>query len=340
MPAPPAAPGTERQPGSHAAVLPGLAFCAVGMAVSLVLGWLIPGVSPLLIAIVVGALIANVVRLPRVLAPGIAVATKRVLRVGIVLLGLSVSLQDIAGLGFGMIAVVVAVVGVGILTTVWIGGLMGVPRAQRLLIACGFSICGAAAVAAVEGVTDSEDEDVATAVGLVVLYGSLMIPGIPLLSGVLGLTEHQAGLWAGGSIHEVAQVVAAGGTIGSAALAPAVLVKLTRVVMLAPIMTIVGIRARRSGTAARNGKRPPIVPLFVVGFVLAVLVASSGVLPEPVMGALGTLETWCLSMAMFALGLGVKAKELVRVGFKPVLLGAISTVVVAATALGGMLVVT
>ena len=105
-------------------------------------------------------------------------------------------------------------------------------------------------------------------------------------------------------------------------------------------MTIVGIRARRSGTAARNGKRPPIVPLFVVGFVLAVLVASSGVLPEPVMGALGTLETWCLSMAMFALGLGVKAKELVRGGFKPVLLGAISTVVVAATALGGVLVVT
>ncbi len=307
---------------------------------ALLLGWVIPGVSPLLIAIVVGALIANVVRLPDVLAPGIAVAAKRVLRIGIVLLGLSVALQDIAGLGFGMIAVVVVVVGMGILTTVWIGALMGVPRAQRLLIACGFSICGAAAVAAVDGVTDSEDEDVATAVGLVVLYGSLMIPVIPLLSGVLGLTEHQAGLWAGGSIHEVAQVVAAGGAIGSAALASAVLVKLTRVVMLAPIMTIVGIRARRSGTAARNGKRPPIVPLFVVGFVLAVLVASSGVVPEPALGALGTLETWCLSMAMFALGLGVKAKELLRVGFKPVLLGAISTVVVAATALGGVLIVT
>lgn len=331
----PTATGRRRPP----AWLPGLLFCMGGMVVAVVAAAFLPTVSPLLVAIVLGAVVANVSPIPAALTPGIAIASKRVLRIGIVLLGLKISLQDIAGLGFGVIAVVVTVVTVGILATVWVGKMMGIPRSQRLLIGCGFSICGAAAVAAVDGVTDSKDEDVATAIALVVLFGTIMIPVVPLLTTTMGLTENQGGLWAGASIHEVAQVVAAGGAIGSGALATAVIVKLARVVMLAPVMTVVGLQARRAGTQAVNGKRPPLVPLFVVGFVAMVLVASTGLVPDAALGALESLQTWCLATAMFGLGLGVKVKDMIKVGFKPVLLGVISTVIVAVLALGGVLLV-
>lgn len=307
------------------------------MVVAVFVARFLPTVSPLLVAIIVGAVVANAITLPAVLAPGIAIASKRVLRIGIVLLGLQISLHDIAGLGFGMIAVVVAVVTVGILSTVWLGKLMGIPAAQRLLIGCGFSICGAAAVAAVDGVTDSDDEDVATTVGLVVLFGTLMIPAVPLASAALGLNQHQSGLWAGASIHEVAQVVAVGGSIGGGALAAAVIVKLARVVMLAPVMLVLSVQVRRRSPGAAHGTRPPLVPLFVVGFVAMVALASTGVLPAPVHNVLGTAQTWCLTAAMFALGLGVRVKQLVKVGLKPVGLGVLATLIVAGVALAGVL---
>lgn len=307
-----------------------------GMAVSMFIAQFIPMASSLLIAIILGAIVANTVTLPAVLAPGIAIMAKRVLRIGIVLLGLKVSLGDILGLGYGVIGVVVAVVTIGIFATLWIGKMMGIPPAQRLLIGCGFSICGAAAVAAVDGSTETKDEDVATAIGLVVLFGTLMIPLVPAMTTVLGLTEFQGGLWAGASIHEVAQVVAAGGIIGSGALTVAVIVKLARVLMLAPIMVVLGIQARRNAVDTGGAKRPPLVPLFVIGFIAMVVVTSTGVLPESVAGVLTWLQGACLAAAMFALGLGVKIKNLIQVGFKPVILGAITTVIVLLVGLVGM----
>ncbi|MUN64612.1 putative sulfate exporter family transporter [Kocuria sediminis] len=319
--------------------LPGLAFCTAGMTVATLVASVLPAVSPLMVAIVLGAVVANTLPVPAGLAPGIALAARRVLRIGIVLLGLQVGLQDILGLGLPMVLTVVATVGIGLLVTVWAGARLGVPPAQRLLIACGFSICGAAAVAAVDGVTDAEEEDVALAVGLVVLFGTLMIPLVPAASGLLGLTEHQAGLWAGAATHEVAQVVAIGGTLGSGALTVAVVAKLARVLMLAPVMTVLAWRTRRAAgaTDGHAGTLPPLVPLFVVGFVAMLLLASTGRVPAPVLEGARTLESMVLATAMFALGLGVRVRALLGVGVRPVVLGALSTVVVAGTALVGVL---
>lgn len=336
----PAEPSTSiiRKPLGMAWV-PGLVFCLVGMALASLATFVLPTVSTLLVAIVLGAVVANTVPVPTRLAPGIDLAAKRVLRVGIVLLGLQIGLQDILGLGVPMMLTVVATVGIGIPATVWVGGRLGVPPTQRLLIACGFSICGAAAVAAVDGVTDAEEEDVALSVGLVVLFGTLMIPLVPLLSGLLGLSEYQAGLWAGASTHEVAQVVAIGGTLGSGALAVAVVVKLARVLMLAPVMTVLAWQARRAAGSANGptGTLPPVVPLFVVGFVAMMLLASTGVLPAPALEGAKTLESMFLATAMFALGLGVRVRALLKVGARPVVLGAISTVIVAGVSLAGVL---
>lgn len=304
-------------------------FPGVGLALAVGIGAFLLNtvwapLSPLLLAIIVGVVLANVVTLPAVLAPGIAVAGRRLLRIGIVLLGLQLSLRDVAALGPGVVGIVVAVVLLGIGTTLLWGRLLGMPFLQTLLIACGFSICGAAAVAAVDGVVDAEEEDAATAIALVVLFGTVMIPVSPALGALLGFSEHARGIFAGASIHEVAQVVAAGGLIGSGALATAVLVKLARVLMLAPVMAGVSLWRRRAADGS-SGHRPPLVPLFVGGFVVAVLLRTTGTVPAGVLQGAKMTQTVLLAAAMFALGLGVRVAALRAVGPRPLLLGILST---------------
>lgn len=315
---------------------PGLLLCAAAVAVAMAAGAFLPGVSPLIIAIVLGITLTNVVRLPAAMAPGITFAAKKLLRLGIVFLGLQLVLSDIASLGAPMLVVIVCIVAGGIFGTLLMGRLLKMRRAQVLLIACGFSICGAAAVAGVEGVTDAEEEDVVTAVALVVIFGTLMIPAIPLAGNLLGMDPELNGMWAGGSIHEIAQVVAAGGIIGGGALGAAVVVKLARILLLAPVVAILSVRQRRSGNAKPGEKRPPIVPLFIVGFLAMVLLRSTIDLPDTLVQAGGLAQTALLSAAMFALGAGVKIRNLMGVGVRPFILAAASTALVSGIALAGI----
>lgn len=299
----------------------------------------LPAASPLIIAIVLGIAVTNTVRLPQSTAPGITLAAKKLLRLGIVFLGLQLVLSDIAALGVPMLLVIVCIVAGGIFGTLLLGRLLKMRPTQVLLIACGFSICGAAAVAGVEGVTDSEEEDVVTAVALVVIFGTLMIFGLPLAASLLGLSPEVSGMWAGGSIHEIAQVVAAGGVIGGGALTIAVVVKLARVLMLAPVAAVLSVRQRRSGRVEAGQKRPPIVPLFILGFLAMVLLRSFADLPGAVIAAGSFAQTALLSAAMFGLGCGVKIRSLMQVGARPFILAAASTVLVAGIALAGILLV-
>lgn len=321
-------------------VTPGITLSLLAAAFAMVVNSRFPTVSPLLIAMIIGAIVANSSVLSDRFRPGLQIAAKRLLRAGVALLGLQLMLGDITRLGGGVIAVVVAVVGLGITGTMYIGKLLGLSWAQRIFIACGFSICGAAAVAAVDGVVDSkDDEDVVTGVALVVIFGTLMIPLVPLLSSLIGLSSTQAGLWAGASIHEVAQVVAAAGAIGGSALGVAVVVKLARVLMLAPVMAILSVRQRRILGADAEIERPPLVPLFVVVFMICVLVRSSGAVPGGVLDAAKLVQTAALSAAMFALGTGVHFSIFKKVGVRPFVLATVSTVWVSAIALAGILLV-
>lgn len=318
--------------------MPGVALCALGATVALVAGQFTSAVSPLLIAIVAGAVLANTVSLPAKFQPGLAFSAKRLLRVGIALLGLQLMFSDIVGLGWGVIAVVVAIVFLGIAGTMYAGKLLGLSWSQRILIACGFSICGAAAVAAADGVVNAREEELLTAVALVVIFGTLMIPTIPLLADAFGMNEIEAGMWAGGSIHEVAQVVAAGSALGATALGVATVVKLARVLMLAPVMAFLSIRQRTmvDNTAT---KRPPLIPLFVVAFIGCMGLRSTGMLPNELLGLTKTVQTALLAAAMFALGLGVRLSVIRGVGARPFVLAAISTVWVATIAYVGVVLV-
>ena len=337
-------------------LLPGLGLAALAAAIAWPVSALVPVVSPLLVAIVLGIVLGNAVpTLPARFRPGLDFAAKPLLRLGIVALGAQVVLGDILDLGWPVLVLAAVVVAVGIATSMLVARLTRVDGDLALLIGCGFGICGAAAVAGIESTMRAKKEDVAAAIGLVVLFGTAMIAVVPLTSSGLGLDEATAGMWAGASTHEVAQVVAIGGIIGPAALEVAVLVKLARVIMLAPTVAILELVMRRSEARVRTasaeagdesavpapaGQRPPIVPLFVIGFLLMAGLRTFGLLPEMAVTGLGIVQTVCLSMAMFALGRGVQWRALRSLGGGPIALETMTTIVVALVALGGALLLT
>ncbi|UVJ41386.1 YeiH family protein [Arthrobacter sp. CJ23] len=317
-------------------LLPGLAACIIGGAASMAGTRLLPGASPLLIAILLGALWRNALPVPAAFHPGVGFSSKALLRLGIVLLGLQLSLSTILALGPGVLLVVVLCVGLTFGATLIIGGWLGIELPQRLLIAAGFSICGAAAVAATENATRAKQEQVATAIGLVVLFGTLMIPAAPAVGALFGMDDEAIGMLIGASIHEVAQVVAAGGAVSSSALAVAVTVKLARVVTLAPIVAGLSIYMRKKHAVAES-KKPPIVPLFVVGFMAAMLLRTTGTVPVPLLEAAQMAQTFLLAAAMFGLGLGVHIRGLMRSGSRSLVLAAVATLVILVVAVAGTL---
>ena len=343
-PAPPAGspaarPAPRRVLGADRATLPGLVAALLAGAACLGLTAVVPVLPGLLLAIVLGAVARSAGLLPAALEPGLAWTGRRVLRAGVVLLGLQLSLGDLLGLGLGEVLVLLVTVAATFAATLWLGPRLGVGRRLTLLVATGFSICGAAAVAAMSPVADADEDEVATAVALVTVYGSLALVALPLVSAVLGLSDRTAGLWAGMSVHEVAQVVAAAGTVSAAALSVAVVAKLARVVLLAPLVAGVGLVRRRSAGPQPSGARPPLVPLFVVGFVAAVALRSAGLVPDAVLPAVQPVTTLALAAAMTALGTQIHLGRLVRTGGRPLVLGGVATLVAASVSLAGLLAV-
>ena len=318
--------------------LPGLALVTGGVMLSTGVNRLVPSLSPLVVAVVAGAVLTNVGLVPAACRPGADLAARRLLRVGIVLLGFQLAAGDVLRLGLPRLAVVAAVVAVTFVGTRWLGSCLGVNPGLSLLIATGFSICGASAVAAMKGVSDTDEDDVAFSIGLVTLCRSLAILLLPLVRHPLGLDDGAFGAWVGASVHDVAQVVATAASGGATALQAAVVVKLTRVVLLAPMVSSVTILRRRSGaeSIAAGTNRPPLVPLFVAGFLIAVAVRSTGVVPEGLLGVLRTVETLVLAAALFGLGTGVRLARLRRLGGRPLLLGLGSWLLVASVSYVGI----
>ncbi|MCU1479502.1 MAG: putative sulfate exporter family transporter [Subtercola sp.] len=332
--------------------LPGVAVAGLAALVAFGLHQLVPAIPLLTAAVGLGMIVGQIPATQRlldtVLKPGIAVAARRLLRIGIVLLGLKLSLFDIAGLGWATILVIVLIVGITFAATLGLGKLLRLPGTQPILIAAGFSICGASAVGAMSAVTRSKDEDQATPIALVTLCGTLAIFILPALRLPLGLDAEQFGLWVGLSVHDVGQVVATATIVGPTALAVAVVVKLTRVLTLAPMVAIVGLvernRDRRidalsaaSDTATTpRAKRPAIVPLFIAGFLAAVVLRTFVPLPDELLSLADTLQTTLLAMALFGLGSNIRFATLARTGWRALIVGLTSWALIAAMSLGAV----
>lgn len=337
-PATPPAPSPAR---SALAWLPGVAAAALAAAAAWGIHWLAPAVPLLTAAVVLGIVVGQIPAargaLAGVLAPGLAVSAKRLMRIGVVLLGLKLSLGDIAGLGWVAILTTVGIVVFSFAGTFLIGRLFRLPGHQPLLIATGFSICGASAIGAMSGVVKPKDEEAATPVALVTLCGTLAIFVLPLLWHPLGLSGVQFGHWVGGGVHDVGQVVATAQIAGPAALSVAIVVKLTRVLMLAPTVAIAAIVERRRRVEGDPSvKRPAIVPLFVAGFIAAVLIRSFVPLPAAVTDGADTLQTILLAMALFGLGTAVRLRTLLGTGWRALATGLLSWALIAALALGAV----
>ncbi|WP_222117935.1 YeiH family protein [Nocardioides sp. SLBN-35] len=319
-------------------LLPGLVLTGGGVVVAYAGHHLLPSVGVLTWAVLIGAVVANLDLIPIATQPGLRIAVRKLLRAGVVLLGFSLSLTAIGALGTPVIALVVTTLVSTLVLTWWLGLRMKVGPARSLLIATGFSICGASAIAGMERTADGDEDDVATAITMVTICGTLAMIAIPLLQAPLGLSDRQLGIWAGASVHEVGQVVAAAGPAGATAVALAVVVKLTRVLLLAPVVAVVSATRRRTRPAdAATGGRPPIVPLFVLGFLACVLLRTTGIVPAGVLDVISTLQTITLAAALFALGTGVHLGKLLHSGGRTLALGMVSTLVVASVSLVGVL---
>ena len=263
--------------------------------------------------------------------------TKRLLRIGIVLLGFAVSFGSIMALGVGTVALVAGTLVVTLVVTTWLGNRMKLGAARSLLIGTGFAICGASAIAAMEDTAGADEEDVAVGIAMVTLFGTVAMVLLPLLAGPLGLSDMQFGIWAGASIHEVGQVVAAAGAGGAAVVAIAVVVKLTRVLLLAPVVATVSVRRRLAGRQDTAGKRPPIVPLFVLGFLACVALRSTGVIPTGALAAISQVQVAALGAALFGMGAAVQIRSLFRGSGRVLLVSTLSTLLVTGVALAGVL---
>jgi uncharacterized integral membrane protein (TIGR00698 family) len=309
---------------------PGLALAAALALVAYGINQVEPRASALVAALLLGMLVSNVAGNRAVLAPGARFAARRVLRVGIALLGLRISLELIGDVGWRGILVAVAAVAFTLPFTVWLGRRLGVSPALSLLMGAGCGICGAAAVVAMEPIADAKDEEAGFALATVTALGTIAMLALPVLgTSALGLSDDDFGLWAGGSVHEVAQVVGAAGGVSAAALAVATIVKLTRVVLLVPVMVATAVIKGRAG-----GKRGNPVPLFVACFLGAVLIRSTGSLSDEFVSRATDLDTALLACAMAGLGLTIDVAQLRRLGGRPLVLGATSSAMLAVVILG------
>jgi uncharacterized integral membrane protein (TIGR00698 family) len=318
----------------------GVAMAALGLGGALLGHQLVPAVGVLTWAIALGVVAANVGVLPETGSRQLGLVTKRLLRVGIVLLGFSVSFASIAALGLPLIAVVaVSLVGTLLFTT-WLGQRMGLSAPRALLIAAGTSICGASAIAGMEETAGADEEDVTVSIAMVTLFGTVAVLLLPLLQGPFGLTDLQFGTWAGASVHEVGQVVAAASPAGAAVLATAVVVKLTRVLMLAPVVAAVSVLQRMKHGASAENRRTPLVPLFVLGFLACVALRSTGAVPELALGWITHVQVAALGAALFGMGCSVKVASLFRGSGIVMVVSTAGTLFISAASLAGILLVT
>ena len=330
-----------RADASHrhsSSIWPGLLLTAVIAALSFGLRML-PGVaifSPMILAIALGMVLHNSIGTPKLAKPGVMFSLRRVLRFAIILLGLQLTAEQVVEVGAGGIAVIAATLVCTFLFTTWLGRMIGVDRKLSELIAAGTSICGASAVIATNTVTDAHDEDVAYAVACVTVFGSIAMFVYPLLRGLLHLDAHAYGLWAGASIHEIAQVMAAAYQYGQQAGDAAAVAKLSRVAMLAPVVIVLGIlgtRRMNSEDRTRPAAKAPM-PWFVLGFIALVGVNSVITVPADAKVVIVSVTTFLLSMALAAMGLETDVAKLRAKGIRPLILGLAAFLFVATFSLG------
>jgi uncharacterized integral membrane protein (TIGR00698 family) len=311
-----------------AAAIPGIALCLLITLLSLAIQSLEeralshPYVEALVIAILLGMVVRSFWRPSERWQIGIAFSAKQLLEVAVMLLGASISFAAIAASGTLLLAAIAGTVIVALCISFGVSRLMGLPTKLSILIACGNSICGNSAIAAVAPVIGADGDDIASSISFTAVLGVLMVLGLPLLIPLLKLSATQYGILAGLTVYAVPQVLAATIPAGVVSTQIGTLVKLMRVLMLGPVVVGLSLFAsgRRAGAAARTGAKAinpfKLVPWFIVGFLVLAALRSLQIVPDLVVGPVTQTAAWLTIVSMAALGLGVDVRVLTSVGGK------------------------
>jgi uncharacterized integral membrane protein (TIGR00698 family) len=311
-------------------------------------------IDAMLIAIVIGIVFRTIFGLPARFAPGVKYAVISVMPLGIVLMGAKLDFYDVARTSLSALAISVACVGVALALTIWLCRRLGVARKLGLLIGVGTAICGGTAIAVAAPVIEAEDNDTAFAIATVTLFGMIAVFVLPLLGGALDMPQHEFGVWAGTSVHATPQVVATGFAYGEQAGDIATIVKLVRVLLLAPVVIGLAIwyardkRARDVAHVTQIGALSTLFPPFILGFVLLALANTLHLLPDftlhlqdsflwdggdrrIVLAKLVTqVSGFLLTISMAGVGIGVDLHGLRKVGLGALYVGLAASVILAA----------
>jgi len=319
---------------------PGLAAALAIAAVATVFGRLVPVIGGPVFAVILGTVLAAALPWMRHerLKPGVAVAGKGVLQASIVVLGTGLSLQEVARVGAKSLPVMLGTLTVALGGSWLFGRLLQVRGEVRTLIGIGTGICGASAIAATTAVIDAAEADVAYALGTIFTFNIIAVLAFPPLGHLLGMSNQAFGLWSGTAINDTSSVAAAAYAYSPAAGAYGIIVKLTRSLMLIPIVTTLAVvtSRRRQGTSAAVVRLPwhKIVPPFLLGFVAAAAADSLGLIPAGWHTGLQNLGTFLIATALAAIGLSLRPAELRKAGPRPLMLGAVLWICVVLTSLG------
>lgn len=320
----------ENRKGTFSGVLFVAIFAAAATMISEINFVKSLGISPLVIGIVIGIFYANTLHnnTPKEWSGGITFSAKKILRFAIVFYGFRITFQQIAEVGLEGFMVSLIMLSTTFILGTWAGQkFFKMDRDTSMLSASGASVCGAAAVLATEPVLKAEEHKAAIAVSMVVLFGTISMFLYPLLynMGVFDMSAKEFGIYVGGTIHEVAQVVAVPASIPGASeemANSAVIVKMTRVIMIAPMLIILGIylsvSAKKSGDESAVGGVKLVIPWFAVYFIGMAGFNSLGIVPQNIVDVINEIDTFLLTMAMTALGIGTVFSKFKGLGLAPV----------------------
>lgn len=311
----------------------GVALAVALAVVATVVGRRVPVVGPAVVAIVLGVVVRALADPGAWAAPGIAFSSKKLLQAAIVLLGTGLSLGTVVHVGARSLPVMLVTLAAALGGGALLGRLLGIDAPLRTLLSVGTGICGASAIAAVSTVVEVEAVEVAYAISTIFVFNVAAVLLFPPLGHALGLAAHPFGLWAGTAVNDTSSVVAAGYAYSHAAGDYAVVVKLTRTLLIVPIVLVLAALQRRRDPKAAPAGRWTIVPLFLVGFVLAAAVNSTGVLGAQVRHDLSTAALFLVAVALAAVGLSAQPARIRAAGIRPLALGGLLWVLVASTSL-------
>jgi uncharacterized integral membrane protein (TIGR00698 family) len=286
-----------------------------------------PWLEALVIAILLGTILRTVWTPRARWTPGIGFSAKILLEIAVVLLGASISFQAVVQAGFGLILGIAIVVALAIGASYGLCRGLGLPKRMAVLVACGNSICGNSAIAAVAPVIGAKAEDVASSIAFTAILGVIVVLALPLLVPLFSLSETQYGVLAGLAVYAVPQVLAATLPVGIVSTQLGTLVKLVRVLMLGPVVIGLSLAMGRDGATRPGFSLNRFVPWFIIGFLALAALRSTGLIPDVVLQAIMPLATILTVISMAALGLGVDLKVLGRVGGRVTLAVTLSLIV-------------